>query len=196
MNKVVAVISALMGVVIAGPASLKAQAAGPDSLLVPGHVFRDCSVCPEMVVVPPGVFVMGSPESEVERLRLLIDEEAEVSDWGVGGVEVDSRQVFQEIPEGLRLVEPEGPQRYVTIARPLAVPVSEVTFSQWGACARAGGCSGMIPDNGGWGRGTRPGISVSWRDAQGYVEWLSAVTGQQYRLPSEAEWEYAARAGD
>ena len=71
----------------------------------------------------------------------------------------------------------------------------EVTFAQWDACVAAGGCNGYRPDDQGWGRGDRPVIKVNWGDAQSYVAWLSAQTGKDYRLPSEAEWEYAARAG-
>ncbi len=68
----------------------------------------------------------------------------------------------------------------------------EVTFDEWDACARGGGCvSNPNPSDQGWGRGRRPVINVSWHDAQEYVQWLSARTGQSYRLPSEAEWEYA-----
>ena len=87
----------------------------------------------------------------------------------------------------------EGPQRRVTIA-PFAIGKTEVTFAQWDACVSAGGCSHR-PDDKGWGRGARPVMRVSWEDAQEYVGWLSRQSGQSYRLPSEAEWEYAARAG-
>ena len=87
----------------------------------------------------------------------------------------------------------EGPQRRVTIA-PFAIGKTEVTFAQWDACVSAGGCSRRPADNG-WGRGARPVMRVSWEDAQEYVGWLSRQSGQSYRLPSEAEWEYAARAG-
>jgi formylglycine-generating enzyme required for sulfatase activity len=89
----------------------------------------------------------------------------------------------------------EGPQRPVTIAQPLAVSKFAVTFADWDACVRVGGC----PQEGGgmdlgWGRGTRPVMHVNWHDAKQYVAWLSTMTGKPYRLLSEAEYEYAARA--
>jgi formylglycine-generating enzyme required for sulfatase activity len=125
-----------------------------------GDVFRDCPDCPDMVVVPAGTFLMGSPESEVGRR------------------------------------DREGPQHEVTIAEPFAIGKYEVTFDQWDACVQAGGCDGHEPDDLGWGRGRRPVINVSWNDVQTYVAWLSEVTGEPYRLPSEAEWEHAARWND
>ena len=124
----------------------------------PGTVFRECDTCPEMVVVPAGSFMMGSPESE----------------------------------EGRR--DYEGPQHRVTIGMAFAVGVYEVTFGEWDACVRTGGCGGYRPDDA-WGRGSRPVIQVSWEDARDYVRWLSRETGEQYRLLTEAEWEYVARAG-
>jgi formylglycine-generating enzyme required for sulfatase activity len=126
--------------------------------LPPGRVFRDCPECPEMVAVPAGAFMMGSPESEVGRK------------------------------------EDEGPQHRVTIAKPFAVGKFEVTFAEWDACVADGGCKHR-PGDRGWGRGRRPVIDVSWHDAKEYVAWLSRRTGKTYRLLSEAEWEYAARAG-
>ncbi|WP_419860748.1 formylglycine-generating enzyme family protein [Candidatus Palauibacter sp.] len=120
--------------------------------------FRDCAFCPQMVVVPPGTFTMGSPESEEFRDAV------------------------------------EGPRHSVTIGAPFAVGVHEVTFAEWDACVRMGGCR-YTPADRRWGRERRPVIHVSWEDAQAYVSWLSGLTGQRYRLPSEAEWEYVARAG-
>ncbi len=127
----------------------------------PGQSFRDCNDgCPEMVVVPAGIFTMGSPSSE----------EGRSSD--------------------------EGPQREVKIDQPLAVGKFEVTFEEWNACANGGGCtSNRIPADQGWGEGRRPVINVSWTDAKAYVAWLSRKTGKPYRLLTEAEWEYSARAG-
>ena len=127
--------------------------------LSPGRVFRDCDACPEMVVVPAGSYLMGSPSSEERRS------------------------------------ENEGPQHRVSIGEPFAVGVYEATFTEWDACVRDGGCGGYRPEDRGWGGGDRPVINVSWEDAQAYVRWLSRETGQEYRLPSESEWEYMARAG-
>jgi formylglycine-generating enzyme required for sulfatase activity len=123
-----------------------------------GKPFRDCEQCPEMVVVPAGSFLMGSPETEAGRAPT------------------------------------EGPQHRVTVSRPFAAGRYEVTFDEWDACVAAGGCVRHARDEG-WGRGRRPVINVSWNDAQEYVTWLSGLTGKAYRLLSEAEWEYAARAG-
>ena len=125
-----------------------------------GERFRDCAACPEMIVVPAGSFLMGSPP----------DEEGRYGD--------------------------EGPQHAVTIAQPFAAGVYEVTFAEFDACL-ADADSGCVrwPSASGWGRGRRPVVDVNWADARSYAEWLSERTGERYRLLSEAEWEYAARAG-
>ena len=136
----------------------KQPASTPANKYKPGDTFKDCDNCPEMVVVPAGSFMMGSPTSEKFRYK------------------------------------DEGPQHRVTIPRSFAVGKFEVTLAEWDACVSAGGCTRQ-PSDSGWGRGRRPVIKVSWHDANTYVKWLSRKTGKSYRLLSEAEWEYSARAG-
>jgi formylglycine-generating enzyme required for sulfatase activity len=128
-------------------------------ILQPGNIvsFRECSRCPEMVVVPKGEFIMGSPATEKDRSKA------------------------------------EGPQHKVAFASNFAVSKFETTFDEWKACVDARACENVSDHH--WGRGNRPVINVSWDDAQQYVKWLSGRTGRPYRLLSEAEWEYAARAG-
>jgi formylglycine-generating enzyme required for sulfatase activity len=86
----------------------------------------------------------------------------------------------------------ESPPHEVEISRPFAVSKFEVTFAQWDACAAASAC---VPAAAPWGRGDMPVVNVSWDDAWQYVAWLSRLTGKEYRLLTETEWEYAARAG-
>ena len=120
------------------------------------ETFRDCEVCPEMVVIPPGEFVMGSPESETGRY------------------------------------DNEGPQHTVRIERAFALGKHEVTVAQWAACVADARCTTFDREPGG---AQAPAIMVSWLEAKEYVGWLSRKTGRPYRLASESEWEYAARAG-
>ena len=93
----------------------------------------------------------------------------------------------------------EGPAHEVTIGRDIAVGKFETTWSEWQACGDDGVCQApfghSMPEGSGWGKGQRPVINVSWDDVQLYLSWISEKTGQTYRLPTEAEWEYAARAG-
>jgi formylglycine-generating enzyme required for sulfatase activity len=146
--------------------------------LKPRDSFKECDRCPEMVVVPAGSFTMGSPESE--RMPVA----AALVKYGI-------------VPGNLTTAPPlssEGPQHKVTIGRPIAAGRFAVTFDQWDACVDDGGCGGYRPSDQGWGRGSRPVVNVNWDDAQGYVAWLSRKTGKSYRLLSEAQWEYMARA--
>jgi formylglycine-generating enzyme required for sulfatase activity len=125
-----------------------------------GDAFKECATdkdCPEMIVIPAGDFMMGSPEKEPGRSPA------------------------------------EGPQHKVTIAKPFAVSKFDVTFADWDACVAVGGCP-QVSDSG-MGRGTKPVINITWDEAQLYVAWVSRMTGKPYRLLTEAEWEYAARAG-
>jgi formylglycine-generating enzyme required for sulfatase activity len=89
----------------------------------------------------------------------------------------------------------EGPLHRVTFAQPFAVGRFAVTFAEWDACVTDGGCNSYAPNDESWGRGRRPAINVSWDDANAYAAWLSGTTGKSYRLLSEAEREYATRAG-
>jgi formylglycine-generating enzyme required for sulfatase activity len=113
--------------------------------------------CPEMVALPAGKFLMGSP--------------------------------FEELGRG----DSEGPQHEVTFAKRFALGKYAVTFAQYDHYCEVAGTE--KPEDRNWSRGQRPVINVNWRDAMAYCEWLAKETGQPYRLPSEAEWEYACRAG-
>ncbi len=88
----------------------------------------------------------------------------------------------------------EKPPQKISLSKKIAMSRFEVTFDEWQACVAAQACRGELDDHG-WGRGRQPIINMNFAEAEGYAKWLSRLTGKRYRLPSEAEWEYAARAG-
>ncbi len=145
---------------------------------VPGTVTRDCPDCPEMVVIPPGRFTMGSPSNEEGRY------------------------------------DDEGPQHLVNINYPFYIGEYPITKTEFARFVSMTGYTpeekcyihqtdGDLNETSGYGwkdpgftqSGREPVVCVNWNDVQAYIRWLSSITGKSYRLPTEAEWEYVARAG-
>jgi formylglycine-generating enzyme required for sulfatase activity len=164
----------IIATAMVAPALVQAQSERARAAPKPGQTFQECRNCPEMVVLPGGKVTIGSPADEPLR-------------------------------------RDNEPQKEINFARAFAIARTAVTWDQWEACVRDRACDGIAidtalrldqngqpnPDYKDYGRGTRPVVGVSWYDAQAFVGWLNAKTGEDdaYRLPSEAEWEYAARAG-
>lgn len=172
----IALAAAAFSVVLLGLSGCAQDRASPPPQ--PGQTVRDCAECPEMVVLPSGTFTMGSPATERGRER------------------------------------DEGPQRRVTVASPFAIGKYPVTVGEFAAFVRgtnhvSEGCmwwdnvarrwrrdGGKAWRDPGFAQTDRhPVVCVSNADVEAYIAWLARKSGKTYRLPSEAEWEYAARAG-
>jgi formylglycine-generating enzyme required for sulfatase activity len=170
---IIAALSLTLCALFAMPTA-QAQPASVARDLQPGAAFRECRNCPGMIVLPAGAYLMGSPENEPLR---------------------------RENEKQRRIVFPQA----------FAMSSTPVTWDQWEACVRDSWCDGVAvelalttlpggepnPNFTDKGRGTRPVVGVSWYDAQAFVGWLNSKAGVDdlYHMPSEAEWEYGARAG-
>ena len=197
-----------------GTAIISSEPTSPGArVLIDG---KDAGTVPLVTELPPGSYQVEIKADQLSgKANLQIrdgEQQTLVVELAQGGSAGDVIQDCSECPQmvyipagSFRMGDIQGGLGY--FAKPVhrvsvqafLMSATEVTFAQWDACVAAGGCDDSGPrsaggDNG-WGRGSRPVIEVSWEDAQQYVKWISAKTGEQYRLPTEAEWEYAARAG-
>ena len=134
---------------------------------------------------------VAARQAKLERQRIEI--EARVKELAAGMVEIPAGRFRMGDMRG-EGGKDEKPVHSVTVSD-FRIGKHEVTFTQWDACVADGGCGRYTPDDEGWGRGNRPVMNVSWDDIRLFIDWLNAKTNGNFRLPSETEWEYAARAG-
>lgn len=148
----------------------------------------------EAVVRENGVKLLAARETAAREARRL----KELPHFGTAFRDCTGCPELVWLPQGEFVMgdasATTGSRPVVAINYMLAVGRFEVTFAEWDACVAARGCR-RRPHDAGWGRGWQPVINVSWVDAQQYVAWLSRRTNKRYRLLSESEWEYSARAG-
>ena len=203
----------IVKLLIDADANVDVRAPDGATALFMASVLRDAPIIEQLMKAGAEVFIPGPQGKTTAQIAKVVFGEAgraraQGLDEAVIGL-IESKiqdcafcPVMVVVPAGSfmmgRTVEygddSESPVHRVTIPEPFAVGRYEVTFREWDACVSGGGCSHR-PDDWGWGREDHPVINVSWEDAKEYVAWLSHKTGERYRLLSDSEWEYVARAG-
>ena len=143
---------------------------------VGGETIQDCSDCPEMIVIPAGSFKMGAPSHEIGRL----DNEGPVHQVNIRSFALGKNTITRkEFAAFIKTTNYDAGNKCWVFDGGKFIARNGRTWRD----------PGYYQDD------THPAVCISWEDAKAYVEWLSLTTGKQYRLPTEAEWEYAARAG-
>jgi len=158
------------------------------SLLKPGQSFKDCKDCPEMVVIPAGNFMMGSSEKELgdnhyTPFQLALERpqhEVHVQQFACGKFDITKAEWAAFVKETSRPAT--GACSWAALPGDTTKPWEPSKAANWNHL-------GFMQDS------SHPVVCITWNDAQDYVQWLSKKTGSHYRLLTESEWEYAARAG-